>query len=504
VWKVFKNGKLKNTFIRCKHPANDDFIKDLLRMKIKDLQDFVKKKNINCTDNRKAAELRKSIREYYNQNGGLQFEDCDIIVDSEDAKRLWDKLSNYLPVYALFHSDRKNVDQDDEIQDPLKSKIEEIFKRENIRQKLEEIATEIDAEIRQIANTTSEKFKELNNNATTVELKTNIPDVNTLKWKDIYKGLGIHTNDGIPLNKRGSGIRRLVLVSFFLSEIERKNENNNNHIIYAIEEPETSLHPDLQIKLINALKELSKNGNYQILLSTHSPALIRLFETRSIVYIEQQNGESKAEMWNENIADKVIKNLGLIPQLSKVIICVEGTNDENFLLNINQNIPELKSIIDLNQKIDSGLISIIPMRGSNLKDWINRYALRNTNVIEFHLYDRDDKEQYKTDVDRVNKRNDGSMAILTKKREIENYIPQKLIEDEFGISLNITNWDDEDISKRVFEKLNSKIKESEIKRILCSKVSKKITKDDLEGLNAFEEIKGWFESIKEIIDKTNN
>lgn len=504
VWKIFKNGKLKNTFIRCNHPSNEDFIKDLLRKKIKELQDFVKKNNINCTDNRRSAELRKSIREYYEKNGGLKLEDCDIIVDSEDSKKIWDKLSNYLPVYALFHSDRKNLDQDDEIQDPLKSKIEEIFKRNDIQQKLQEIATEIDNEIRQIANSTAEKFKALNK-VTPVNLEANIPDVNTLKWKDVYKGIGVYTNDGIPLNKRGSGLRRLVLVSFFLSEVERKKVDNDNHIIYAIEEPETSLHPDLQIKLINALKELPQRGNYQILLTTHSPALIRFFETQSILYIEQQNGVSKVQMWDENVANKVIENLGLLPQLGKVIICVEGTNDEHFLLNINQNINELKNIIDFNEKINSGLLSIIPMKGSNLKDWINRYALRNTNAIEFHLYDRDDNEQYKTDVDRVNKRNDGSIAILTQKREIENYIPKRLIEEEFKITLeDVENWDEEDIPKKIYGKLDSKKQEAHIKSILCGSISKKITKKDLEDLNAFDEVKSWFEKIKDICDRINS
>lgn len=79
----------------------------------------------------------------------------------------------------------------------------------------------------------------------------------------------------------------------------------------------------------------------------------------------------------------------------------------------------------MQSKIDSGLLAIIPMHGSNLKDWINRYALKNTNAIEFHLYDRDDDQKYKSNIEQVNARNDGSIGRLTDKREIENYVPKE-------------------------------------------------------------------------------
>lgn len=45
------------------------------------------------------------------------------------------------------------------------------------------------------------------------------------------------------MNKRGSGVRRAVLLSSFLADAENKRDpDNTNHVIYAIEEPETSLH----------------------------------------------------------------------------------------------------------------------------------------------------------------------------------------------------------------------------------------------------------------------
>jgi predicted ATPase len=506
IWKTFRRGKVQETILKCQHPANDGFLKTLMNKKINELQKFVDDNQIVCTnlDERKSADLRKAIRAYYvRKDGQLQMEEIEIKIDSEGMKEIWSQIQKYLPVYALFHSDRKNIDQDDEIQDPLKTKIDQIFKSEHIQSKLTEIATEINEEINEIAKTIVEKFNELNKGSVNVNITPNIPEVTSLKWKDVYKGLGFLTNDNISLNKRGSGIRRLVLLSSFLAEVEKKCVDNNNHIIYAIEEPETSLHPDLQIKFINALQELSKREGYQILLSTHSPALIRFFETSSIRYVEQKNGCSEVSTWNDSIASTIIKELGLLPNIGKVVICVEGTNDEKFLLNINENIDELKSIINLKEKIQASLISIIPLKGSNLIDWINRDALKNTNAVEFHLYDKDKNEQYKEQVEKINKRGDGSFACLTKKREIENYVPKHIIENEFKIELNnndLSNWDDEDIPKKIIEK-GINMAEKNIKEKLCGSCSKKITKEDLERTQAWEEVKGWFEKIKEMTDK---
>jgi predicted ATP-dependent endonuclease of OLD family len=504
IWKIFKDGKVA-TFLRCKHPINDDFLKEIMRKKINELQKFVEEKGIDVADKRKAAELRKSIREYYiKKDGKLIYETINLPINAEGLKDIWSQLNKYLPIYALFHSDRKNIDQDAEIQYPLKIKIEQVFKNEEIQKALEDIAKKVNNEIKEIADLIIHKFKEISTIETSIY--PDIPDVSDLKWKDVYKNLGFKTEDDVPLNKRGSGFRRIVLLSSLLVDVEQKTEGNENvHVIYAIEEPETSLHPDLQIKLVNSLIELSKKANYQIILTTHSPALIRLFETKHIKFVKKVEGKPKVFDFSEEIVGEIIENLGLLPEISKVALCVEGKTDEQFLININQNIEELRKIIDLEDCRKNGLLTIIPMNGSNLKDWIERYALKNTNVIEYHLYDRDHNEQYKKEIEIVNSRKDGSKARLTKKREIENYVPKEIIEAEFGITLNIedSEWDNLDVVKTIqsYDKCK-KMKEVDIKSRICGSCAKKITKDHLVKLGAWDEVEGWFKEIKELIDKT--
>lgn len=505
IWKIFRNGKLTDTLLRCRHPVNDDFLKNIMKKKINELQKFVEEKEISVVDKRKAADLRKSIREYYmKKDGELICETIDLPINVEGLKDIWSQLNKYLPIYALFHSDRKNIDQDAEIQDPLKVKIEQVFKKEHIQKALGDIGKEVNNEIKEIADSIIHKFKEISTIETSIY--PDIPNVSDLKWKDVYKNLGFNTEDDIPLNKKGSGFRRIVLLSSFLADVEKKTEGNEDScVIYAIEEPETSLHPDLQIKLVNSLFELSKKPNYQIMLTTHSPALIRFFETKYIKFIEKVEGKSKVFDFSEEIAGKIVKNLGLLPEISKVFLCVEGTTDELFLININQNIEELKKLIDLKECIEKGLLAVIPMHGSNLKDWINRYALKNTNAIEYHLYDRDIDEKYKKEVEIVNSRKDGSKAQLTTKREIENYVPKEIIEAEFEITLNIedSEWDDLDIVKAI-QSLDKykKMKEVDIKSRICGSCAKEIKKEHLVKLGALDEVKTWFKKIKELVDKT--
>ena len=151
----------------------------------------------------------------------------------------------------------------------------------------------------------------------------------------------------------------------------------------------------------------------------------------------------------------------------------------------------------------NSLLAIIPMRGSNLIDWINRYALKNTNAIEFHLYDRDPGQKYKEEIEKVNNRNDGSFGILTDKREIENYVPKEIIEETFGVKIKLNvgeKWDDIDIPKLIKSIINDRSEDS-IKNQICGSCSKKLTKNHLEKLKAWDEVKGWFGKIKELTDK---
>ena len=178
---------------------------------------------------------------------------------------------------------------------------------------------------------------------------------------------------------------------------------------------------------------------------------------------------------------------------------MEGPNDVNFLRNINQNVPELKEIIDIVRH----KISIIPMTGSNLEKWVDNNYLAGSNVKEFHLYDRDsnsgrNSEQYRKYVDIINARGNGNYATLTILREMENYIDKSLYESFFKMdNLSIENWNNEDLPPHF---INGNFNEKVVKEIINGRLSKGMTKALFEKNGTWEEVKGWFEKIKEMYE----
>jgi len=439
-------------------------------------------------DKRKRADIRKAI---YSVIDDLELKTIELPIDKEDSKNIWNSISNDLPLFFLFQSDRANKDTDKEVQDPLKVITKTAI--ENVIDKLEEVKDLIKKNAELIGKETIKKLEEMNPELAKV-LK---PEVTNKAWDTLFS-FSFIGDDNIPMNKRGSGVRRLILLNYFRAEAERKNTSNKN-VIYAIEEPETSQHPNHQTLLINALNEIAQKEKNQVILTTHSPEIAKQTKSEHLILIDKINGENKI-IQDENKLKAIAETLGITAYLGKLVICLEGENDINFLLNLNQNISDFKEIIDL-KKED---IKMIPMRGSSLKNWIDRNYLEGSNITEFHLYDKDSNQQYKSSIEKVNKRQDNSKGVLTSKREMENYIHPSLYEKEFEIDCSkIKDWDNADIAKIVTEKtkkIDVEIKEKEriVKQITNCKLTKELTKENLIEMNSFEEISNWFKEIKDL------
>lgn len=278
----------------------------------------------------------------------------------------------------------------------------------------------------------------------------------------------------------------MFLLSFFIADSERQNHSN---MIYAIEEPETSQHPDFQKMIIKAFQEISHNENRQILITTHTPEIVKLVNKDDIIFISKNEKNERLASQKENLNIKeVIETLGLLPYASyKSIMFVEGESDIKFFNNLN-NIESLKNIFDTSK------IKIIPLNGgSNLKTWIERDYFKNSNVRQLYFMDRDDKEKNNIPTQ------ENIKLIITGKREIENYYPVDIIEQHFEVtfSQNIkNNWDNEDIARIISDKTG--IKEYKIKEKFSAKqIWQQINENNLQN---FDEIKGWFEIMRDFFE----
>ena len=286
--KKYPNAGKEKVFIKANHPTHQN-CNDLLLKKIRDLQKVLDDNGIECENRTKSAVVRKSIWEHYTNDLDLQRVEID--VTKEDAKNIWDQLKNYMPLYSLFQSDRKNSDGDSEVQNPMKLAVQEILKDEDLKNRLAQVAIEVETKLQQVANNTLEKLREMNPDIAE-SLNPVIPAADSLKWNEVFKSVSITGDEDIPINKRGSGVKRLILLNFFRAEAERRQQEQNiPNIIYAIEEPETSQHPSHQRKLIEAFIDLSNADRTQIILTTHSPAIVKMLEFEHLKLIKDDGSK---------------------------------------------------------------------------------------------------------------------------------------------------------------------------------------------------------------------
>ena len=292
VIKRYPNGGSAKVFLRTLHPMNPD-CQGLLQKKDVELRKIIDGKNISCPDKTKNPVMRASIWQYYSTD--LRLETIDIDVTKGDTKSIWDKLQKYLPLYSLFQADRKNSDGDSEVQDPLKEAVKAILQDESLQQKLDEVATTVVEKLCDVSNRTLAKLQEMNPDIADT-LTPVIPPTDSLKWADVFKTVSISGDESIPINKRGSGTKRLILLNFFRAEVERRQtEGNNASVIYAIEEPETSQHYDNQRKLIHALQGLAKATNTQIIITTHSATIVKELGFDNIRMFRIEQGRKTVE-----------------------------------------------------------------------------------------------------------------------------------------------------------------------------------------------------------------
>lgn len=473
------NGKVSkaNSMIIAKHPNNFD--KPLITLKLKELQKIASDNDIVSANNGIKKEIRKAI---FEQIQNLTFDDNFAIETSAkdaDIIELFQKFKDDFPSYMPFRADRTNTDKDKEVNDTTKAITKTVVA--GMETEFQEMKNKIKEQIQELANNTLKKLKTFDENiANTLK-----PDIDS-KALDSLFSFTFSCDDGISFNKRGSGVKRLMLLSFFLADAERKNTSNKG-VIYAIEEPETSQHPDFQIMLMDTLKQLSTANDRQILLTTHTPEIVKMVDKENLIFVQKSDDKSVIVQQNDDIElKKVADTLGILPFVSyKGVIFVEGTTDIKFLKNLN-NLPTLKTIVDLNQ------FTFIPLHGcGNVDTWIKEDYLKNSNVKCLYFKDRDNNTAPTIT------RADNVKVIKTNKREIENYIPYNVVETHFNVQfteIEKQNWDNLDVASVVANKLNNKsLSESSIKQILQGKdVWDSITFPEAD----LSEFQNWFNRIK--------
>lgn len=516
VKKVFKFGgrTSKSVYLISNHPS-DSRLKKLLSMKNKDLKDLAKEFNLDLTgiDQKKNPPIRQAIRNYI---GGDRME-IELKVDGnlegqDNLKDIWKSLKKLLPVFSLFKTDKAFDDKDGDIKDPLQSAINEALALPEIQTLLERVEEKVRKYSTDIANETIEKLRNFD---ITEELKSDFnKDPSYSKIFDIT----LLNEKNIPLNKRGSGIRRLVVLSFFQAQAEKRKINSEApSIIYALEEPETSQHPDHQKKIINTLIELSKQENIQVIFTTHNANLVREIPLESLMLISSSDGERiidygihpNTNKVDDDVIDKIILTLGILPDPSrkiKVLVYVEGSNDVTALKEYSHIISqEDASFIDLTKSKEVGYV---PTGGNGLIHYCERKYLNGLGLPEVHIYDNDE-EKYRSIVAEINDDNDEQkIAFNTSKLELENYLHHEAIIDAYaeeGTIIQLAEIGDQDDVPSLVAKATSGSSDPSKKCVdgkkpfLNNQAVKKMSVERIKARGGYEDLTTWLGAIKKAL-----
>jgi predicted ATP-dependent endonuclease of OLD family len=189
-----------------------------------------------------------------------------------------------------------------------------------------------------------------------------------------------------PIYSLGDGLQTVLICTFPLFQYKKEN------VVLCIEEPELTLHPSMQRKLLETFSNDKYSKNTQIFITTHSNHLLDItldYSNISIYSFEKTEDEKftiKNNTQNKEILDLLgIRNSSVF--LSNCIIWVEGISDR---LYIKKYLQLYQDTLDSKNRFEEDKhYSILEYSGGN----ITHFNFFNQDVLD------------KIDVSAINKNN---------------------------------------------------------------------------------------------------
>jgi len=263
----------------------------------------------------------------------------------------------------------------------------------------------------------------------------------------------------IPIENRGAGTQNNIIIALFRLVA---NLGIGKSLIFAMEEPENSLHPKAQRQLLAVLQEISKDS--QIIVTTHSPVFIdRTQFENNIILTRTPKGNTIAKTFNQNMLKELRTSLGirasdaLLKGGGNCAILVEGnTEEDGFPIFM-----EMSGFSDF--KLGTAILN---MQGSNMSKYEKSIRLLLAYDIPCVAVLDKDAQNVADDLKRCITAEKGlpnlKHVFCLKDGSIEDYYPLKIIAEVINLDLSLegikVSEKDFDSSKHGRERIDNILK----------------------------------------------
>lgn len=194
-----------------------------------------------------------------------------------------------------------------------------------------------------------------------------------------------NSEDGFRLGQNSLGFNNIIYIATVLGDIkERIADDPIPHFALLIEEPESHIHPQLQLSLYNFLKEANSAAKSQLFITTHSPTLTSKVPFKNLILLDNL-AYTISESFEGRESEKIIQDTTKTKALSEDEILEKKMQLQRYIDVTKSQLFFAKSCLFVEGISEELLISAFcQVEGFHLEDY--RIELVNVDGVSFYPF----------------------------------------------------------------------------------------------------------------------